>query len=286
MDTDGGNYQVIHNFTGVSTDGSHPNGTLLLDGTTLRGVTTDGGVNNAGVVFEIQTGGAGFQIRHDFALTEAYHPYGGLIRDGTTLYGFTKDGVTNGLGGGAIFHINTDGNDYRRLYTFKFPIQNPDGQWPYGVPLKIGTKLFGMTQTGGILVGDHQGTVISFDLTGNGGGGGGGGTPSLSGTLSKVKDKCKTKNSVTTCKLGASLGLLNNSAVLVQHTHVRFFLSTDANYDVGDAQRGEATTKAIKPAKSGKAKLKAVTGASSLGLFILAVDDNDAVLTSFQVPGV
>ena len=177
LDTNGGNFQVLHNFTGISTDGSHPQGPLLLDGTTLIGTTVDGGANNVGTIFHIQTNGSGFQIKHDFALSEAYHPYGGFTRSNTTLYAFTKDGVTNGLGGGAIIQIDTDGSNYRQIYTFRFPIQDPDGQWPYGTPLLIGTKLYGLTQTGGTLLGGHQGTVFSFDLTGNGGGGGGGSDP-------------------------------------------------------------------------------------------------------------
>ncbi|MCG3149725.1 MAG: hypothetical protein PCFJNLEI_03190 [Verrucomicrobiae bacterium] len=179
VDADGSNYQVLHNFTGTSTDGSQPNGSLIIDGTTLYGMAQNGGANNAGIIFQIQSNGTGFQIMHNFALTEAHFPQGDLIRDGTTLYGFTKGGVTNifssNLGGGAIIRINTDGSNYKQLYTFLFPITDPDGQWPWGTPLKIGTKLFGITQLGGTLLGNNQGTVFAFDLTGNGGGGGGGG---------------------------------------------------------------------------------------------------------------
>lgn len=129
------------------------------------------------------------------------------------------------------------------------------------------------------VAGDNAATAITTVQQPGGGGG------NLTGTLSKVKDKCKTKGEVTTCKLGASLALLNESADEAPSTHVRFFLSTDATYDVGvDTFLGEATTKAIKPGKSGKAKLKTLTNASSAGQFILVVDDDDNVLASVQVP--
>lgn len=129
------------------------------------------------------------------------------------------------------------------------------------------------------VAGDNSATAITAVQQPGGGGG------DLTGTLSKVKDKCKTKKGVTTCKLGASLDLLNESANPVPPMHVRFFLSTDAIYDaMVDSFLGEATTKAIKPGKKGKAKLKTVTNASSDGQFILVVDDDDNVLDSLQVP--
>jgi len=287
LEADGTGYQILHHFIGGFVDGAHPYGSLIVDGTTLYGMTKDGGINNAGTVFRINTDGSGLQLLHEFALSEAYNPYGDLIRSGTILYGMTKAGVTNGLGAGAIFQLNTDGTGYQRLHTFMYPVVQDDGMWPHGALLLLDNALYGMTQLGGgFLPTPKNGTVFKFALGGGGGGGGsgGGGEPSLSGTLSGIKQKCKTKNEVTTCSLSAALALLNSGDGEAPATHVRFFLSENEDYEAGeDTLIGEATTKNIKVGKAGKAKLKAATPGSSTGLFLLAVDDSDNVLASLQI---
>jgi uncharacterized repeat protein (TIGR03803 family) len=53
MQTDGTDYNVDYNFTGGPSDGSSPNGSLLLgDDGILRGMTLTGGANNLGTIFE------------------------------------------------------------------------------------------------------------------------------------------------------------------------------------------------------------------------------------------
>jgi hypothetical protein len=91
---------------------------------------------------------------------------------------------------------------------------------------------------------------------------------------------------VVTCSLSAALALLNTGDVEAPATHVRCFLSEEEEFDEGDDTFiAETTTKVIKVGKAGKAKLKAATNASSSGLFLLAVDGDDDVLASLQVPG-
>jgi len=107
----------------------------------------------------------------------------------------------------------------------------------------------------------------------------------LDGAFTGVKQKCKTKSGVTTCTLSASLAVQNSVPAELPPTHLRFHLSSDDGFDPGDDTLiGEATTKAIKAGKTGKAKLKATLAADASGSFLLAVDDDDAVVTAIQVP--
>jgi len=46
-----GAYSLLYDFTVTPADGDYPNGSLLLSGTTLYGMTTNGGANNDGVIF-------------------------------------------------------------------------------------------------------------------------------------------------------------------------------------------------------------------------------------------
>jgi uncharacterized repeat protein (TIGR03803 family) len=51
IDVDGTGYQVLHSFAGGSGDGALPMGSLAVDGTTLYGMTYQGGANDLGTVF-------------------------------------------------------------------------------------------------------------------------------------------------------------------------------------------------------------------------------------------
>src|SRR5207253_1763901 len=59
-------YQVIHNFTGPTTDGSTPYGSLIQSGSGLYGMTSLGGGSNNGTVFQVETDGSDFQVLHTF----------------------------------------------------------------------------------------------------------------------------------------------------------------------------------------------------------------------------
>lgn len=50
INTDGSGFQVLHRFAGGD-DGRGPHGNLLQSGTTLYGMTSDGGSQNKGVIF-------------------------------------------------------------------------------------------------------------------------------------------------------------------------------------------------------------------------------------------
>jgi len=98
--TDGNGFGLLHEFAGGAADGSHPTSTLTLSGTTLFGTTQNGGDNNAGTVFSVETSGDGFALLHEFAGggNDGAVPYGGLTLDGSMLYGMTRDGGDGNLG--------------------------------------------------------------------------------------------------------------------------------------------------------------------------------------------
>ncbi len=81
-------------------DGYNPIGSLIADGSKLYGMSYYGGPSDYGVIFSIQTDGAGFTLLHGFAggPDDGAYTYGSLIADGSTLYGVTKTGGPEGGG--------------------------------------------------------------------------------------------------------------------------------------------------------------------------------------------
>ncbi len=163
----GGTITDLYDFTGSTTDGAHPYGSLLLLGSTLYGMTHDGGLNGKGIIFSIPTtGGTGNLVdMHDFGSgSDGANPYGSLIILGNTLYGMTHGGGTGGKG--MIFSITTGGS-YNDLHDFTGSIT--DGANPYGslTLSSDASKLYGMTSAGGNgHYSANQGIVFSIPVGG------------------------------------------------------------------------------------------------------------------------
>ncbi len=173
--TDGLGFQIIHNFTGVSTDGASPYGSPILSGTTLYGMTSTGGANNVGCVFSVDVSGANFQLVHSFSLSTTWQPFGDVtLSTNGLLYGMTHVGGTNGIGLGTIFQVNTNGSSFQVLHEFFFasPSNLTDGSTPNASLLLLNSQLYGMTFFGGSA--HNAGALFSFAPSGSGGGGGGG----------------------------------------------------------------------------------------------------------------
>jgi uncharacterized repeat protein (TIGR03803 family) len=105
--TDGTGYSDIHDFLGTA-DGSTPDGSLLLFGNYMYGMTYDGGSVSSGTMFKMKTDGTGFAKLMDFVVNNGNSPYGSFITDGNYLYGMTDGG---GGGNGTIFRYNILCND-------------------------------------------------------------------------------------------------------------------------------------------------------------------------------
>jgi uncharacterized repeat protein (TIGR03803 family) len=169
--TDGTGFQLVHNFTGTFTDGSHPYGSLIILNSTLYGTTSSGGANNVGTVFGVDTSGTGFHILHSFSLADTWSPQGDLTLSGATLYGMARNSGTNLLGFGTIFQVNTDGSGFQipHVFSYAFPNKLTDGSTPVASLLLLGSNLYGMTQSGGSL--NNAGALFSFNPGSTGGGG-------------------------------------------------------------------------------------------------------------------
>jgi len=161
INADGSGYSVVHSFAGLSfenalfgdttdpNDGAYPSGTPLLIGSTIYGMTRNGGTNGTGSIFKINTDGSGLQVLHSFGgglgpWNDGYSPYGGLVTDGTTFYGMTYSSV---LGRGIVFAMTKNGAGFSILYSFDASAYQ--GADPQGSLVLSGSTLYGMTSGGG-----------------------------------------------------------------------------------------------------------------------------------------
>jgi uncharacterized repeat protein (TIGR03803 family) len=161
---------VLHrfgvNFTGSILDGANPRGSLVIRDGALYGTTYEGGMDDAGTVFQLASlnyapletvlytfNGAGSNTQ----------PYAGVIFDNAgNLYGA---GSGDSYGPGAIFrlqHPTTPGGAWSEavLHTFR---DGKDGDDPVGGLIFLNGILYGTTLGGGhgYLESDSLGTVFS-----------------------------------------------------------------------------------------------------------------------------
>ena len=160
INSDGTGYQVLYSFGGVANDGAYPYGSLTLSGTTLYGMTQVGGAYGLGTIFQINTGGTGYQELYSFAgyPNDGAYPTSSLTLSGSTLYGMTAHGGRgDGYGSGTIFQINTSGTGYQVLYDFGSASSNDGGSLTLS-----GTMLYGLAYGGGSY---DKGTIFSVSET-------------------------------------------------------------------------------------------------------------------------
>lgn len=105
----GWNYSVIYNFQGGgSGDGANPHGTLVFDDSgNLYGTTLNGGITDAGTVFEITPADGGWTetVISAFDGLHGANPYSGVIVDNNgNLYGMTYGGGADGVG--VVFELS------------------------------------------------------------------------------------------------------------------------------------------------------------------------------------
>jgi uncharacterized repeat protein (TIGR03803 family) len=157
MNTDGTGFNRLHTFAGGVNDGSAPYGSLTLSGSTLYGMTYEGGTSDLGTAFKMNTDGTGFALLHSFAgsVSDGRRPIGSLTLSGSTLYGMTSRGGSNDAG--TAFQMNTDGTGFALLHSFA----GSDGRNPNGSLTLDGSTLYGMTTLGG---GSGFGTAFSIGV--------------------------------------------------------------------------------------------------------------------------
>jgi len=163
INKDGTGFAILHSFANDGTDGHYPQGTLILKGKTLYGMTTYGGAAGMGTIFKINTNGTEYAILHTFAggAADGALPYGDLVAKGSNLYGMTNTGGPGNTG--TIFKIGKNGAGYAVLHAFI--AGTTDGANPGGSLVFKGTKMYGMTYYGGT---SDQGTIFTMNANGSG----------------------------------------------------------------------------------------------------------------------
>lgn len=164
ISTAGTNFTVLHTFGGITAgDGSAPNAGVILSGNTLYGITSQGGTNNDGTVFSINTDRSGYTVLHSFAGLGEF-PQGALWLHGNTLYGTALGNGTTTQG--SVFSIRTNGNNFTLLQTFSHLESTNNYTNTYGTLLRgslamAGNVLYGSAQSGGAY---GNGTIFSLAI--------------------------------------------------------------------------------------------------------------------------
>ncbi len=151
----GSSIQNLVSFTGTAgtATGQMPHGSLTLSGTTLFGMTYEGGASIDGNIFSAGTDGTNVQNLVSFTgpgggTASGSNPRGSLTLCGTTLYGMTFAGGAGGYGN--IFSAGTDGTSYQNLVSFTGLGGAASGNGPSGSLTLSGTTLYGATLEGGV----------------------------------------------------------------------------------------------------------------------------------------
>jgi uncharacterized repeat protein (TIGR03803 family) len=133
-------FVTLYSFDASAYQAAYPQGSLALSGSTLYGMTSAGGTNGLGIIFEIQVNSLGYQVLHTFtgASNDGASPYGSLILSNSTLYGMTSAGGTNNLG--TVFSLQSDGSGFQVLHSFAGPASEPIGDL-----VLSNATLYGMT---------------------------------------------------------------------------------------------------------------------------------------------
>ena len=162
INKNGTGYAVLHSFTGGAADGMLPYGSLISMGSTLYGMTLDGGTSDMGTIFKINKDGTKFAVIHSFTGTAAdgADPYGSLTKKGAYFYGMTFHGGANDKG--CIFRIKNNGTGFAILHSFA---DLAEGCGPHDSLIAQGSLLYGMTQIGGSA---KMGTIFKVGTNGAG----------------------------------------------------------------------------------------------------------------------
>lgn len=154
----GSGFTKLLDLVGATT-GSNPKGSLLLDGSTLYGMTSLGGANNFGTIFSISTSGSFTKLLDFDGTNNGSEPIYSLHLKSGFLFGMTQYGGANGIG--TIFKIMTNGSGYAKLHDFN----GSDGNAPIGGFTSDASYLYGITESGGT---NNHGVIFKIMTDGTG----------------------------------------------------------------------------------------------------------------------
>ena len=159
---------VLYRFRENVRDGIFPDSSVVLDKDgNLYGTTSEGGVNDAGTVFELVRPAAGMSawqhvVLHRFTGgTDGGTPHGTLVfgPDGA-LYGAA--GYGGASGGGLIYRFSQNGEGkWKENILYNFSGSGADGGYPYCTPIfDAAGNIYGTTLNGG-----NTGNGVVFELS-------------------------------------------------------------------------------------------------------------------------
>lgn len=152
-------YLVKHHFN--YSDGSNPHGSLIEWNGKFYGMTSEGGNNKSGVLFEYAPDGKGnYSVKHHFSDSTGNTPYGTLIESGGKFYGMTCQGGNKSAG--VLFEYNSAGSG---TYTVKYHFNDSTGSHPLSNLIESGGKFYGMAYQGGD---SDCGVLFEYDPAGSG----------------------------------------------------------------------------------------------------------------------
>ncbi len=155
--SDGTNYSVQHQFY-TQFPGANPINGLLIEAPNgrLYGMTSKGGINNQGVIFEYNQATSTYIKKFDFSTLTGSNPWGSLtVGSNGKLYGMTNTGGSNGVG--VLFEFDPS----IEVYTKKLDFASNLGTGPQGNLFSSSNgKLYGMTSFGG---NNNLGVLFEYD---------------------------------------------------------------------------------------------------------------------------
>ncbi len=159
---------VLHEFTGIGSDGSLPTSGVIFDSAgNLYSTTSAGGINEGGLLYQLIPGGSEWTLNplYSFQFPNII-PYGGVIADGAgNLYGTT----VLGNGAGSVFEMVAHGGVW--TYQLLYALPGPVGAWgpTANLAMDAAGNLYGTTYNGGGSPNCHLGCGTIFELSpGNG----------------------------------------------------------------------------------------------------------------------
>jgi uncharacterized repeat protein (TIGR03803 family) len=157
---------LIHKFTSSNGDGYLPRGGVILDSKgNIYGTTSQGGLQNDGIVYELSPNGSGgYSETIVFTFTgqsTGSSPYSAPTLDANgNLFGTTFGGGTNFVG--IVYELTKSGNKWNETVLHNFGA--PDGSAPNGVVVDAKGNLYGTTEGGGSGC-NNPGCGIVYELT-------------------------------------------------------------------------------------------------------------------------
>lgn len=143
-------------------NGANPRGSMILASNgKLYGMTSQGGANNHGVIFEYSPGADSIIVKHHFDGTNGRNPFGDLFQaNNGKLYGMTYQGGTTN--DGVIFEYNPANDSFYKRHDFD---GTNTGRNPFGGIMQASNGLlYGLTYQGGS---NNLGIMFSFNLSNN-----------------------------------------------------------------------------------------------------------------------